>query len=169
MLPYCDKLLEISVKEQLLNYLTDNNIIIPEQLGFRASHSCESALNVTLASWKQSIQSNKIIITVFLDLKRAFETIDRKLMLKKLQSIGIQGIALEWFSSYLTDRVQVTKFKNQTSTELKNDLGVPQGSVLRPLLFVIYMNDIVKCLQYSKVELFADDTLLHIAVIVQIN
>jgi hypothetical protein len=103
-----------------------------------------------------------IIVAVFLDLKRAFETIDRNILMQKLFCYGITEDEYNWFKSYLDERFQKTGFDGVMSAIKKVELGVPQGSVLGPLLFVLYINDIVLAVQHSTVNLFADDTLLSV-------
>lgn len=140
--------------------MDSNGIILEEQSGFRKHHSCETALNLLLLKWKQSIERGKIVMAVFVDLNRAFETIDRSKLRDVLKRYGIQGIALKWFSSYLENRTQVTRYNKSVSSETAVDLGVPQGSVLGPLLFILYINDLKRVLHRVEVNLFADDTVL---------
>jgi hypothetical protein len=163
ILPAYEKILETAVKNQFIQYLEENNILIDEQSGFRSQHSCETSLNLTLAAWKEMIEDSKIIVAVFLDFKRAFETIDRELLLWKMEQYGVKDAELEWFRSYLSDRSQETKFYTKVSEAINVKLGVPQGSVLGPLLFILYINDIKNSIKFCKVNLFADDTLLYIA------
>jgi hypothetical protein len=92
MLSNLEKILEIVVKEQLVQYLDENNILIAQQSGFRASHSCETTLNLVLSSWKDSVQNNKVIVAVILDLQRAFETIDRKVLLAFTKNGAIRDL-----------------------------------------------------------------------------
>lgn len=161
-LPICEKILELVVKEQLMDYCMTSNILIPMQSGFREAHSCESTLQCILSDWVNEIDCNNIIMAVFLDFKRAFETIDRSLLIKQLKNIGICGKTLEWFKSYLSNRNQQTKFGMSVSSEQQTTYGVPQGSVLGPILFIIFINDIVKSVVNCNIHLFADDTMLYI-------
>lgn len=110
-LPLPEKLLEIVVKEQLMEYINSNDILIHQQSGFRKNHSCETALNLVVADWTTKLEDKKIIVAVFIDLKRAFETIDRKILLEKLHSYGVKGAELKWFRDYLNNRTQETQFK----------------------------------------------------------
>lgn len=161
-LPSYEKVIEGIVKNQLEEFTNKNQIIIDEQFGFRETYSCELALNELIWNWKNSIDEGCIIVAVFLDLKRAFETIDRYRLLKKLEIYGVRGAELEWFKSYLSDRTQRTRYNGVTSDEIRNDIGLPQGSKLAAILFIIYINDIKSCLLFALVILFADDTLLHV-------
>ena len=97
-------------------------------------------------------------MSVFLDLSKAFDTINHKLLLSKLEFYGIRGIALDWFKSYLANRKQYVIYNNKTSDNLDITCGVPQGSVLGPLLFIVYTNDLPDCIEGAETILFADDT-----------
>ena len=108
------------------------------------------------------MQKGKIVIVVSLDLKRAFETISRELLLKKMSRYGVNGVELKWFKSYLQDRMQSVKIEEHMSNWQEVVNGTSQGSVLAPLLFILYMNDINKILKFAKIKLFADDALLYI-------
>lgn len=162
IVPVYEKILEIIVKEQLVNYCDRNSILVHNQSGFRAGHSCESVIMKICDIWFKSIDNNQIILAVFLDFKRAFETINRELLIKKLEKIGVRGTALDWFRSYLLNRYQKVKFNNNTSAKIESVHGVPQGTVLGPILFTIFINDIVSCMKYSEISLFADDSMIYI-------
>lgn len=165
MLPFLEKLIEKLAHTQFAEFIKGNNHLYTFQSGFREKHSCETAINDVLYDWKAAMNESLIIIAIFLDFQRAFETIEPKLLLYKLEFyFGVRGIELNWFRSYLTDRTQVVRICNVISSEINNRLGVPQGSILGPLLFILYINDLVNCLKYCSVKLFADDTLLYVTV-----
>jgi hypothetical protein len=162
MLPVYEKIMKQLVKNQIDPNIKNNKIIVEEQSGFRENHSCETAVNFVLADWKENLENEKTTIAVFLDFRRAFETIDRTILLYKLEKYGFKGNAYKWFENYLKNRRQNTKVGNKISTTKNNDIGVPQGSKLGPLLFIIYINDIVNVVKNCKIKLFADDSLLYV-------
>lgn len=163
ILPIYEKVLELVVKEQIDKYLLNNDIITENQAGFRKNHSCETAIQSVIDDWKLIVSEGKMVGVIFLDLKRAFETIDRNRLLDKLDQYGIRGMVLEWFRSYLRNRTQQVRFNNQLSKYIETKYGVPQGSVLGPLLFIIYINDLVQfCPAECNIKMFADDTLIYV-------
>jgi hypothetical protein len=133
------------------------------QYGFRPQHSTIHAVNEFVDDTITSIENREYTISVFLDLSKAFDTIDHKILIKKLEWYGVRGVALEWFKSYLDTRKQYVQYKNVNSATEIIPCGVPQGSVLGPLLFIIYSNDLPNCLNYSKAILFADDTTVYLS------
>lgn len=153
-----EKIMEYVVKEQLIKYLESNGLFSMHQSAFRTQHSCETTLNYVIGELKEHSDNDKIV--VFLDLKRAFETIDRDRTIQKLQNFGINGNELKWFRSYLTNRKQYTKYKNCQSDTLEIPIGLPQGTQLSVFLFLMYINDITKIAEEGKIVLFADDTVL---------
>lgn len=156
----CEKIMEQVVKEQLEQYMESNKILSKYQSGFRKKYSCETTVNYLINRWKKIENRNKIV-GVFLDFRRAFETIDRHILIQKLFSYGIRDIELQWFKSYLKDRRQITKVNNIKSNIINNDYGVPQGSILGALLFIIYINDMPNILDKCEIILYADDTLIY--------
>lgn len=166
-LPTYEKILEEIVKKQLNEFIETNKIIRNEQSGFREKQSCETAIQAVLDEWKINIDTGKKVGIIFLDLKRAFETVDRSMLIEKMYKYGIKGDVQKWFISYLVNRKQKVKYNNIISEEISVDLGVPQGSVLGPILFIMYINDLIKYIinlfaNECKIQLFADDTLLYV-------
>ena len=141
-LPSDEKILESIVKEQLLEYLNQHDVIINQQSGFQAKHSCRTALNMVAADWTDLMAD-----------KRAFETVYRRILLIKWKHISIKGQSIKWFENYLTNRKQRTAIGNATSSPQMVDIGLLQGSVLAPLLSLIYINAIPKCLSNWKILL----------------
>ena len=163
MLPVVEKNLEEIVIRQIKTFITKNDILAVEQSGFREKHSTETAVQLVVSNWMEAIDIQDMIIgAVFLDFKRAFETIDRNLLLNKLGKLGLGNKVIDWFRCYLYNRRQTVKIDNDVSGEIDVLHGVPQGSKLGPLLFILYVNDIVKIVDKCKIHLFADDTLIYI-------
>jgi hypothetical protein len=157
-LPVLDKILETIVLRQLQNFLHHEKVLSNEQFGFRAKHSCETAIQTLLNQWYCHIKNKKVVITAFLDFKRAFETIDRRILIKKLEKLKFDDNAIKWLLSFLSGRTQKTKIGNKFSSDINIDIGVPQGSKLANILFLIYINDIVSLDDEANFVLYADDT-----------
>lgn len=157
-----EKIFELIVKNQLVNFIEENQILAKTQSAFRAKHSCETAINYLINNWKEAIDKGETVIAVFLDLKRAFETVDRKRMIDKLKNYGIEGKELKLFENYMADRRQKVKYNGDISEELEIPIGLPQGTALSVILFILYINDIVKIGQHSQIALFADDTAITV-------
>ena len=149
------KLFEKLVFEQMNQYLNENDILTNHQFGFRKSHSTLMSLLNATNNWLLAIDQGLINGVLFLDVKKAFDTVDHHILIDKLKLYGIKGMALKC-TSYLTCRKQSCNVNNVISTIIR--CSVPQGSNLGPLLFLLYINDLPNCLQYSMPSMFADDT-----------
>ena len=140
------RIFEKIVRDQLHNFLTINNILTPRQSAFCKLHSTITSLINCTDNWYRNIDKKQLNLSLFLDLKKAFDTVDHKIMVKKLNAIGFRGIAGDWFDSYLSNRKQYCSLGDQKSSESLVTCGIPQGSCLGPLLFIIYLNDFEDCL-----------------------
>ena len=144
--------------KRVYSFLEQQNCFYNTQFGFRLSLSTNNALMSITENIQSQLDQNKFCAGVFVDLKKAFDTVDHEILLKKLSHYGIRGIANEWFCSYLTKRKQYVIIGNQVSTLNEISTGVPQGSVSGSLLFLIYITDLHKNMKHSKTYDFAGDT-----------
>ena len=139
-------------------FLEEHNLIYKYQYGFRKNYSTNHALLSIVEEINKSLDNKTFACGVFVDLQKAFDTVDHKILQAKLAHYGINGFANKWLSSYLTNRSQSVSLSGSTSDEKKISCGVPQGSILGPLLFTIYINDMHKAFNECLVHHFADDT-----------
>ena len=161
ILPTISKILEKAVHIQFYEYLHVNNLLSDKQHGFRPHHSTVSALSHFADEILCNMDKGKLCGAVFLDLSKAFDTINHHTLLTKLSSVGVCNDDLAWFKSYLSSRLLSTSCGLELSDTLECNLGVPQGSILGPLLFIVYINDLPNCVPDAQVSIYADDTVLY--------
>ena len=152
------KLFEKIVHDQLSDFLLSNRKLTMSQFAYRKLHSTITSLISVSDYWYENIDKNDVNFALFLDLKKAFDTVDHEILIRKLKVYGIDGIELEWFRSYLSCRQQYCTLNGNKSSSQQVTCGIPQGSCLGPLLFILYLNDFGSCLKFSRANLYADDT-----------
>ena len=160
VLPILSKVFEKILHNRLYEFLESKKFLFEKQYGFRPKSNTVAATIDLVTTIKINIDNKKIALGVFIDLKKAFDTVSHEKLLSKLKSIGIAGSAYKIFESYLTNRYQIVKIDGVESTPRLITYGVPQGSVLGPLLFLVYINDIHKAGLKGDLTLYADDTSL---------
>jgi len=163
ILPSFSKIYEKLVYNRLSQYVKKFCILNDCQFGFRSNRSTSMAVLEMTDKINEATENNQFSIGVFVDLSKAFDTLNHNILLNKLYYYGIRGVSYEWFKSYLSNRYQYVHFNGYSSSRLPITCGVPQGSILGPLLFLIYINDICHVAKKSHLILFADDTNIFVA------
>jgi len=160
VLPSVSKVFERVIHNQLYSYFDINNLLYNSQYGFRCQHSTELAALETLDRIIDAMDMDKIPLNIYLDLSKAFDTLDHNILIKKLKYYGLQGVSVKLLENYLDNRYQYVIFGETKSDLLKISTGVPQGSILGPLLFIVYLNDVVESCNMFTPVIYADDTAL---------
>ena len=143
---------------RIYEFLENTNSLYGLQFGFRKKYSTNHALLSIVEEIRKNLDNKTFSCGVFVDLEKAFDTVNHKILLKKLEFYGVRGVANNWFSSYLANRKQMVCLQGASSQPLDITCGVPQGSILGPLLFLVYTSDMHTAIKHSVIHHFADDT-----------
>ena len=163
ILPAVSKIAEKAVYYQLYQHLDQNVLLSQYQSGFRKNFSTGTAVTFFVDNICRNMDNGLLTGAIYMDLKKAFDTIDHNLLLTKLPRYGGGNQTLKWFSSYLRARFQRVEIDGNLSTPAEIQSGVPQGLIVGPLLFIMYINDLPSSVHLSRVMLYADDTVLYYA------
>ena len=157
------KIFEKVLATQIIDYLTKYDILCDDQHGFRNSHSCETVLHELLTDLNDARNNKLVSLLLFIDFRKAFDLVDSNLLLRKLHHYGFDTHACDLIRNYFLNRSQIVKYENAFSDKKSTDLGTPQGSILGPLFFTLFINDLPFKIRNLRKKLFADDTTLYIS------
>jgi Reverse transcriptase (RNA-dependent DNA polymerase) len=160
IIPIIDKILETHINNQLISHLEENQLLFSHQYGFRKKSSTNNAIFDMITLIQSKLDKGLLSSIIYIDIKKAFDTVDRQLLLIKLKEIGLDEDALNWFQSYLNDRKQYMQHDDINSDTKSTNCGVPQGSILGPTLFLIYINNIKHLNLNGNLFQYADDIAL---------
>ena len=162
VLPVVSKVLERLIHKQLASYFDEHGLLCISQSGFRRKHSTETAVTYFADEILMNMDKGEVTGSVFIDLAKAFDTVDHDILISKLKNYGVCDESLQWFENYFSGRKQLVCIDSQSSEELEITSGVPQGSILGPLLFIVYINDLPRSLKHCSVNMYADDTAIYL-------
>ena len=160
LLPFFSKLFEWLMYNRLIDFIEKHHLLYQFQFGFRKNHSTFMALVILLEKVTEALDNSEFAICILIDFRKAFDTVEHNILLQKLYHYGFRGNALQWFNSYLSNRQQYVNYNNTSSDMKLITCGIPQGSILGPLLFLLYINDIASVSSILFSILLADDTKL---------
>ena len=161
ILPTIFKIFKRHVNKHLMAYMNRYNIIHETQSGFRQKHSCQTALIKLIDQWMAGIDKGDTIGSMFVDFRKAFDLVDHKIFIQKLAAYKLSNTSLLWFILYLESRQQTIQYDRGMATYSNIQSGVPQGSILGPTLFLLFVNDLPLFLKHCFCDLFADDATVH--------
>ena len=161
VLPIITGIFERYISTCLIGFLDEHKLIYDNQSGFRRHHSCQTALTKMVDNWFTAMNNDEVVGAVLLDLSKAFDLVNHQILKQKLSAYKFSQLSQSWFDSYLSNRFQQVHISGKLSESKEIKAGVPQGSVLGPLLFLLYINDLPLYIKYCLLDLFADDGTLH--------
>ena len=154
--------MEKEVSKQVISYFIEHDLISIDQFAYLKDHSTTTSLHRLIDEWYDAINEGEYIMACFFDVKKCFDAIDHKLLLEKLSFYGFKDASHKWFSNYLNSRKQFVACNGRASSQMNVETGVPQGSALGPLLFLIFINDFPQHVKHSSSNMFADDCCVYI-------